>query len=679
MGEYASRGPSHAGPSYAGSSHRSNEISVKPETTADRASKAVAAVRRRTETVGKAFVELEAAHNANNRPRWESARAAADRALAAVEHGIAAVSRADANEQDARQLDADERSLADHTAMLAQQSPPRGYAVVECEEELLLAIQRLEAAPDTEREAREATVRAWVDALSLADAKALQRRLERRAPFDELAVAVAALPHAERARVTSFQHGTERRKSRDLVARAPAIEPPRVESLDDRIEDGLARVLDTGSEQAFIDVIATLADDQRETLAERFTTYRPGSGDGAAARFIRIDRPLREHLLALLRAPHVAAPSAREEDTRAGRAHGEVVLHGATTAVTYVELHRPAVLATFDAWLASATFGTGEARLHWKDPAAFRTAVLAGLAARAADEWPALLHPSDPWRLVDRLRLGHTTGWVPAIGLEISGELELALRRSLARMGPRYVIEAGGSDHVTPDSLIASHPMDRIAIAGLCASDAVRVDHRAAPQPTKDVQAHGMRLVTGFTWCGTTDRRLWNWLRVDEPRDATTEEIAVTLWNKPDFAYGLTVAAPYYGIPVEWARALPATRVLEPAWNAEGPESALETLADSKLADEVALAQAGKEPLADRATTLDALASSRGLLSTLHAKLDPVFGCAIRERSHRARRRADPQRWRPLAGQSPARRERSTVRNVQRARRRMAARQRRCR
>ncbi|MEP6864551.1 MAG: hypothetical protein ABJE66_28275 [Deltaproteobacteria bacterium] len=624
MGEFASRGPSHTGPAYASPSQGSAQVYVKPETAADRASKAVSDVHRRTESLGKVFAELEAARSANDRPRWESARAAADHAIAAVEHGVASIVRADASDQDTTKLVADERALADRKTALAEMAAPRGYATVACEEELRLAVDRLQMAPDAERDAREAAVRAWVDALSLADAKVLQHRLARRAPYDELAVSIAALAPEERTRVISFQHATERRKAREAVAREPAIVPPRVESLDDRIEDALARTLDNGADQPVIDVIATLSDDQRATFARRFTTYRQGSGDGAAARFTRLDRPLREHLLALLRAPHVVAPTAHDEDARVARMNSEVVLHAQSSPETYLQLHRPAVLATLDARLAGMTFGTGDPRLTWADAASFRAAVLAALADRAPGDWPALLHPSDPWQLVDALRPGHATGWVPSIGAGLADELELALRRSLGRMSPRYVIEAGGGDRVTPDALIASHPMDRVAIAGLCAPHAVCVDHHAGSRVTTDVQARGVRLVSGLTWCGTTDRRLWNWVRVDEPTDVTAEEVALTLWDKPDFAYGLTVAAPYYGIPVEWARALPATRTLEPTWNGGGPESPLETLADSALADEVALAQSHHAPLADRTTALDAIASSRALLDELGGTLDPV-------------------------------------------------------
>jgi hypothetical protein len=624
MGEYASRGPGHAGPTHAEPSVRSNQVYLKPETVEDRAGKAVADVRHRVEAVGKVFGELEAARAANDRPRWDAARAAASRSVTTIEHAISAVVRGDATATDTQRLAADERVFAERKSELEQLTPPRGYAIVACEEELRLAVDRLAGAPATERPAREAMVRGWIEALSLADAKTLQRRLDRRAPYDELAMAVSALPRDERAQVISFHHATERRKAREAVIREPAIEAPRVESLDDGIEDALARVLDTGTDQPFADVTATMSNDQRETLARRFSDYRPGSGDGAAARFMRLDRARREHLLTDLRTPRVVVPNAHDEDARIARSQSDIILHQASSPATYVQLHRGAVLATFDARLASVRFGTGDTRLVWADRASFRAAVLAALAERATDDWPALLHPSDPWQLVDTLRAGHASSWIPTIGLELAAQLELALRRSLARMSPRYVIEAGAGDRATPAALIASHPMDGIAIAGLCAPQAVRVDHRDKARPANDIQARGIRLVTGLTWCGATDRRLWNWVRVDEPSDATVEEIAVTLWDKPDHAYGLTVAAPYFGIPVEWARALPVARALEPTWNAVGPESALETLADSHLADEVALAQAAHAPLADRATTFDALASSRALLADLRRTLDAV-------------------------------------------------------
>lgn len=622
MGEYASRGPAHSSSSYATST--SYAASVKPPSLAEVAHSAVVTVKARLAATDRWISELEVAGVANDRPRWDAARTQAANALASAEHAISNVREADADERDTEGLASARHALAERTTQLNEVAPPRGYVLIACEEELRLSVERLAAAPEGDRVAREAVVRGWTEALTLPDAKALQQRLVRRAPYDELVAAITALPLAERSRVVLFHHETERRKARELVAPRPALEVPRSESLDDRLAGVLARVLDTGDARAFVEVASTMSLDQREMLARRLIDYRQGSGDSVAARFVRLERPVREGLLAMLHTHHVVAPTEHDEDDRVASTYSPLVLHQPGTAQHYLQIHRPAILSTFRSRLEAELLCTGHPHLRWSDPASFRSAVIAALEVPEPGAWAALLHPQDPWHVIDSVRSGQALEWVPMLGLALASELSLSLHRSLARTSARYVIEAGTGGQVAAEVLIASHPMDRISIAGLCAPHAVAVEPRASSGASTDVQARGLRLVNVMTWCGSSDPSLWNWVRIDEPSDASPEEVAVTLWQQTDYAYGLVDARPYYGIPASWARQLPAMRALEPELGAEGSESAMETIAGTDSADAVALAQCKHPSLADRATSLDALAGSSTLLHELYRMLGRV-------------------------------------------------------
>jgi hypothetical protein len=199
--------------------------------------------------------------------------------------------------------------------------------------------------------------------------------------------------------------------------------------------------------------------------------------------------------------------------------------------------------------------------------------------------------------------------------------------------------------------------MDRVVAEALVADGVVTLGAKRAATTGKtdgapagyDVQTGGIRLVMSYRWLGDVDPTLWHWLAVDDPADATLEEIAFALWGRTEYAYGLTREGGYVAVPKEWARQVPGVQVREVLG---GPtldrfeRSPVEELAASKLADGAALAQGahrgagdaaqatratawpGAQPGAhnsapDRAQLLDALDATSMILDELTRQLGP--------------------------------------------------------
>ena len=358
-----------------------------------------------------------------------------------------------------------------------------------------------------------------------------------------------------------------------------------------------------------------------------------------------------------------SAPTPASEDARAAATAAKPQLKQRGHAMQYYRLHQPAFLATVQARLLAANLGTGSPQLAWAhDSARFIEELGFALTGPESSELPELLHPSDPWALIDAHRgmdadptasTGAMT-WAPAAGFALAGAVELSVRASLPRMAARY---AAGKGTRVASELVASHPMDRVVAVALCADGVVarRPGKAAAVGATPqghDVQTEGLRLVTSYEWLGSQDPTLWNWIRVQEPANATAEEIALTLWNRTDYAYGLTIIGAHVAIPKEWAREVPGVQIREHVGALEFEvfaRSPAEQLAASKLGDGVALTQAHRSnaepttqqparsaPIApDRVQLIDALDSTTMILDELRAQLTP-WGLAYALDSGRA-------------------------------------------
>lgn len=397
--------------------------------------------------------------------------------------------------------------------------------------------------------------------------------------------------------------------------------------------------------------------------------------------------------------------------------------HGAQTAETYLAVHREKLLAAIERRLASAALPAPHPQLPWAvapDVLAerWRRALLEvnGGAFDLTRQLPAFLYPVDPRRVIDQHRAleaetaeehdaserGAPKGslaWEPVAGAALALEFEGALRRSLPRMGLRYLaqLEEGGGQ-VSEEMLVTSHPMDQVVAKVLCmpgslGRNKVRRGATVAPSGTDRPEAfqQGLRLVE-LQWQGGRDPRLWNWVRAVSPSDASREEVAAQVFpadgvNNTQLAYMFSGSAPLFQLAPRWALQVPGAREHAPPELAAqlalaGGDEELEqesalALADSALADELAEQQASHaavgaagakpkqpKPAPSPQALTDTFTRSAALLTQLLEALAPwqlswQLGPALRwiER-HRAAVMAAPdetlQRWALVAEQQLA-------------------------
>ena len=331
------------------------------------------------------------------------------------------------------------------------------------------------------------------------------------------------------------------------------------------------------------------------------------------------------------RSPPVGAAVAR----RKKNAHDKVPDpsdRAALQAPYYLIEHADTVFAAIRSHLGGLSLPTGHLHLHWTAAAAVVAARITQHLRTLADDGhafsqlPGLLVPLDPWRLIDShrdvipstaeaARPEGSPAWSTAVAVALAHAVESTVRGSLARMGPRYVAQADQTHGaVARDLLVASHPFDRVT-ARLFAEDRLAAVAKGS-QPRQHPPgsfAGGLRVVTHYEWQGARDPRLWNWLRVIDPPDATAEEVSMALFDArregdepaTELAYGITAAPPFFRIPPAWARTFRDAARLAPERDeddGDGAGSHALALAGSSLADTAALAQvAGRDSQSGRA------------------------------------------------------------------------------
>lgn len=182
---------------------------------------------------------------------------------------------------------------------------------------------------------------------------------------------------------------------------------------------------------------------------------------------------------------------------------------------------------------------------------------------------------------------------------------------SLRRLGPRWVELAQRAPRreglvddeeslVAAESLITSAPIDIAVREGLTAKATIALTDTKQNKDGKPKKLRPVRV----EWLGDRDPALWNWVRAIEPRDASAEEIAASLWHGGQrsgfdgaasyYAYGLVMTGSLCALPPSWARTIPAAAKHAPKNDTPEEKSArLTALGSSSLADELALAQAG--------------------------------------------------------------------------------------
>jgi hypothetical protein len=325
----------------------------------------------------------------------------------------------------------------------------------------------------------------------------------------------------------------------------------------------------------------------------------------------------------------------------------DVIAKGArpgVTAALYLQLHGAAVMAGVRAHLLRAPWPPVHPRATWPSTERLVDATCNALGAQLgapmlqASSVLEVVHPGNPWSAVDACRpvygveksgapanegdplwdgpLG-SRDWHDAVAGALAMLVEGSVRGSLLRLVPRYVAATdrvrgsapAGAQSAPPSytDILTSHPVDRAVARALTTPGVVAVAQGAEPV---DAEAPAgstpdtLRPVH-YQWQGASDPNLWNWLKVIEPAGATAEEVAETLWGNGQgeavsfYAYGLTKAAPFFGLPPAWARQFPEARLAEPQGGrveSDDAQHRLVTLAGSAVADELALAQSADDP-----------------------------------------------------------------------------------
>jgi hypothetical protein len=204
--------------------------------------------------------------------------------------------------------------------------------------------------------------------------------------------------------------------------------------------------------------------------------------------------------------------------------------------------------------------------------------------------------------------------WNPGVGAALWVEIARELRASFTRMVPRLLqrIDTSSSQPIVPrgrlaegavedapitaGELVASRPMDEVVARLLCDPRALAP---VAARPRAATGDHsplggGLRPITEWRWLGERDPKLWNWVEIGQPFDATPEEVAAQFFYDPLPIVGqLTGTAPRYRVPPKLAVTVPSAHRYMPSGEAAYDDDPL-ALARSTLAVDVAIEQARK-------------------------------------------------------------------------------------
>ncbi|MDQ3300174.1 MAG: hypothetical protein M3619_26640, partial [Myxococcota bacterium] len=686
MGEYASRGRSLD----RGVAPRAyvETPAPAPRSAAEQASDRAMGLARDVTAVAHALDSVHQAAAANDPERWHDAKQMLDRQLATARNAReqARSLAADATLETRHQLAASEAAHAEHErAASTLTEPPHGWHDVSREAEILAIVSApIEGSARDGWARKMASLTAELAQLSAVESRRLAVRLHKQQANDPLATALAPGVRITRERfaeVIAFLDGARRREAMRAAYSSPptvarSVEPDRessapptaLEAIDresstppaaaeatdrapvvadpETLDMKLKRILETSESDATIELhfshaTADLDGTTRRALARRLELYRPGGGDEIAARFLRLDRPLRQQLCNNLRAETTAlvaaSPSAALADPqpmdmlRLQPAPETAVAPGASTRAAkqeraipdeatriYLQTNSNLVWRAIRSHLHETSWPAATAQFTWLQPRAFVEAVVGAIhdqvmaSAKAGDidlvQLDALLYPLRvhdelagllPIQTTDDDRsFAPSKHWVPAIGLRLGQLVQAALVPSVVRMTQRYVdatnARAEQARHeivrLEVRDLIASSPLDRVVARGLVGPGIAEVVPDGSVRP----KGRTSQRPVGLTWEGAHDPHLWCWVRADLA-DATVEEVAASLFGYARdqtgeatsyYAYGIAAAAPLFGLPASWAVQFPDARTHAPDSVKQG------TLPDSK-SDSIATRLAG--------------------------------------------------------------------------------------
>jgi hypothetical protein len=213
----------------------------------------------------------------------------------------------------------------------------------------------------------------------------------------------------------------------------------------------------------------------------------------------------------------------------------------------------------------------------------------------------------DPWDI-------GTEDWAEPVVGEFYKLYMKRLMESLARILPRWLnvqnqlrlrLEGGDKSadrEPSKNEVFASHPLDTYVIGALPGKLDLDIKGYRAAYPEvarrRDLPS-GLRPVT-FEF--QMKAGAWNWVRVTVPFDATTEEVAKTLYGTETKAYLLTPAPPLFGYP-DINELLP---VHQRKYDQEGVKPGVDPTEIPIMQEETPAHQVLAGPLADEAALLQA-------------------------------------------------------------------------
>ncbi|MEO8844312.1 MAG: toxin C-terminal domain-containing protein [Kofleriaceae bacterium] len=253
------------------------------------------------------------------------------------------------------------------------------------------------------------------------------------------------------------------------------------------------------------------------------------------------------------------------------------------------------------------------ARLGWRSDRAKEEIALAIAAhLRAADasvglaRMSQLVHPANLEAIVDEVRRGPEGSRFNAVSFAIGAAFDRPLVASIARMGTRTVVQwdANNGKPVHPSMVVASSPLDRV-IGELLVNPEFVVYKAKGKGKGDDTGGKPfekpLQMVVG-EWQGAKDQKLWNWIKVTDPKNATVEDVANTFageYGSAQEAYRFSASPPYFGLPVDIALHTDGARdhapadATKPAKNPDAVVTAApDALARSESSDDAAIEQA---------------------------------------------------------------------------------------
>ncbi|MEO8336952.1 MAG: DUF4157 domain-containing protein [bacterium] len=312
----------------------------------------------------------------------------------------------------------------------------------------------------------------------------------------------------------------------------------------------------------------------------------------------------------------------------------------------YINKYASRIISAIAARIQSVGLPTPHPRLYWFEKAASVEAV-ANAIAKYVEAAPSLTlkrlmmlsYPANLLEIVDGARRGPDGTRQRGVEIAVAAAFDEPLIASIARMGMRTVVQLDQhhAERLRASQIVASCPLDGVIAEVLTTPGTVmHVPKKAggADDTRGKPFAKGARDVK-FEWLGVKDRKLWNWIHVTSPVNATAEDVAQTPLTAEDDiedsnrAYRLAVSPPYFGIPFELAKEVPQARKYAPEHldlkldTGPGPRVAdPDVVAVSPVADEIVIAQAPK-PSRDDLPVADAVERASIQLSFLKVKLAP--------------------------------------------------------